>query len=269
MMHETTHSHPGIRRRVLLQAIVAALVAGACAVTSQAEPVIWSGRTQLFEKIDWADWTLPENQDRIRDGVWITRADGSGIFNLALEEDSDGNGGDSPLGTEWAEGDAVDWETLTYMSWFDFAGGSPNNHLIGVEGVVHLIEDDIYIDIVFESWTCCGQGGGFSYLRAPAPTPVDDTPRFRSTLRGNYPNPFNPETRIAFSLGRAQSVTLAIHACDGRRLAVLADGWSGSGEHEIAWAGTDDAGRSLPSGVYLARLEGVGWRESLRLVLLK
>ena len=33
---------------------------------------------------------------------------------------------------------------------------------------LHLIEEDIYFDVVFHSWTCCGNGGGFSYTRIPA-----------------------------------------------------------------------------------------------------
>ena len=50
-----------------LRALILLLAAG---TESFAEPVVWSGRTFLFEKEDWADWTLPENQDRFRDNVW-------------------------------------------------------------------------------------------------------------------------------------------------------------------------------------------------------
>ena len=34
-----------------------------------------------FTKADYADWTLPQNQDRVTDYIWITRADNNAIFN--------------------------------------------------------------------------------------------------------------------------------------------------------------------------------------------
>ena len=41
------------------------------------------GDTVTFTKADSADWTLPENQDRITDNVWITRKHNQSIFNIA------------------------------------------------------------------------------------------------------------------------------------------------------------------------------------------
>ncbi len=236
---------------------------------SIAEPVVWSGQIYHFEKTDWADWTLPEHQDRIRSSIWLTRASGSGVFNIALEDQSDGNGGVSPLGTEWARGSAINWENLDFGTWFEFEKGSTTDSLVGVDGVLHLITDDIYIDIRFESWTCCGQGGGFSYVRALAPTTVDSKPTIPTALLGGFPNPFNPRTRIAFSLESTQSVSLIIFAPDGRKIAVLHDGELQAGNHKVAWSGTDGAGHPLAAGVYLVSMSGMGWRESRRIVLLK
>lgn len=131
---------------------------------------IWSERTFFFEKESYADWTLPENQDRITDNVWITRKDIQSIFNIAQE---DGYGPGSPVDTEWATGDASDWESLTFAGFINWTGGSPLN-VIGVDAVVHLISDDIYVDIRIESWADGNTGGGFSYTRAVNPTPVQE-----------------------------------------------------------------------------------------------
>jgi hypothetical protein len=149
----------------------------ACAValllsptTGAAAADVWSGRTLFFEKTDSVDWTQPQNQDRITDAVWITRANTQGIFNIAQETGYTHN--ESPLDTEWATGDAADWQTLTFSTWEGWNGQDPPN-AVGVNAVVHLITDDIYVDTRFESWTGSAGGGGFSYYRAPDPSSAE------------------------------------------------------------------------------------------------
>ena len=83
-------------------------------------------------------------------------------------------------------------------------------------------------------------------------------------LYHNYPNPFNPETTLRFGLGSSAPVKLAIYDALGRQIAVPVDDVLSAGEHEIKW---DASG--YPSGVYFARLEGLGMSESIRLVLMK
>jgi hypothetical protein len=129
---------------------------------------IWSGPPVTFTKPNFVDWTLPEYQDRIIDGVWITRANAAGIFNIAVEP---GYSPASPTGTEWATGTAADWESLTFAPWVEWNGNQPGG-TINVDAVVHLIDADIYIDIKFLSWTCCANGGGFSYIRSTVPGPA-------------------------------------------------------------------------------------------------
>lgn len=146
----------------------------ACAIVAVLLPLgaaraqtVWSGPTITFTKPDFADWTQEENQDRITDLVWITRQNGQGIFNIAQES---GFGPGSPADTEWAFGSAVDWQDLAFQSWFDWHGGNPPS-VVDVDAVVHLITDDIYIDIKFTSWSSGGSGGGFSYERSTLPAP--------------------------------------------------------------------------------------------------
>jgi len=121
---------------------------------------------KFFEKKNYADCTLPENQDRIADSVWITRADEEGLFNAARElEYSYSNGG--PAGTEWASMPTLEAGPDDYGSWETYA--HPYNDEGALEKVVslHLIEEDLYYDVVFHSWTSGEDegGGGFSYTR--------------------------------------------------------------------------------------------------------
>jgi len=126
---------------------------------------IWTGRTFQFVRPDGADWTQAVNQDRIRPGVWITRKASQGIYNIALES---GYTGSSPAGTTWATGDAVNYASLTFQPWVQWALNNPPG-TVGVNAVVHLLAEDIYIDIRFDSWTGGNVGGGFAYTRAIQP----------------------------------------------------------------------------------------------------
>lgn len=130
---------------------------------------IWTGPDVTFEKENFADWTLEENQDRITDNVWITRADRFGIFNIAQEEGYDTTDFFSPIDTEWAFGTTDELGALAFQPWDDAVDMPPQ--AVGEEMVVHLITDDIYMDIVFTSWSSGnGQGGttggGLSYVRS-------------------------------------------------------------------------------------------------------
>lgn len=68
------------------------------------------------------------------------------------------------------------------------------------------------------------------------------------------PNPFNPRTRIAFTLPRDTWVELEIVDVRGRLVRNLVDAAMGAGPHEVTWGGDDDSGRGVGSGVYLIRL---------------
>ena len=85
-----------------------------------------------------------------------------------------------------------------------------------------------------------------------------------------HPNPFNPSTTIRFTLPEAAPVTLIVQDVSGRRVRELArDRHQPAGEVRVEWDGRDDAGRALPSGVYLLRFEAMGQASALRAVLLK
>ena len=69
-------------------------------------------------------------------------------------------------------------------------------------------------------------------------------------LEANYPNPFNPQTTIRFSVPEASVVKLVVFDVLGREVRVLVDGTREAGTHEVVFEAGD-----LPSGTYLVRLE--------------
>jgi len=83
------------------------------------------------------------------------------------------------------------------------------------------------------------------------------------------PNPFNPSTTIAFSLGAQGPVRLEVFDARGRLVRRLTDDVYPSGRHEIVWDGTDDAGAPVASGVYFARLQADRDSDVNKMMLLK
>ena len=125
-------------------------------------PVIWMNETIAFNKSDGSNPNLVENQDRIRDNIWITRGNSGGqIFNIALN--SNANKIESPVGTEWAIGTLDEIDNLSF-DYFRNAVSRPKN-VVGKNLVLHLIEDNIYLTVKFISWSQ-GKRGGFSYERS-------------------------------------------------------------------------------------------------------
>jgi hypothetical protein len=171
--------------------VAGAVLAGVALLTptmpASADPIVWTGPSITFTKPDFADWMLSANQDRLTDNVWLTRGAMLPLFNIAAEPFYVGG---SPFDTEWAFGptqpgnpgpiSASNHANLV----FDFFTGSLDqaigrNAVAYGPGVLHLISDDIYLDIRFKSWTQ-ESGGGFSYIRStpdqsPVPEPATAT----------------------------------------------------------------------------------------------
>jgi hypothetical protein len=88
-------------------------------------------------------------------------------------------------------------------------------------------------------------------------------------LYQNYPNPFNPVTTIRYDLPDDAYVTLIIHDMMGRRVITLVDGPQTAGNRFTQWNGTDEQGRPVTSGVYLAVLRDGTSIDIQKMILLK
>jgi len=81
------------------------------------------------------------------------------------------------------------------------------------------------------------------------------TTPLRFQLTGNFPNPFNPQTTIAYELTATGPVQLAIHDARGRLVRLLIEATQPAGRHSVTWDGRDQYGRTAASGVYFLRLQ--------------
>jgi type IX secretion system substrate protein/ASPM-SPD-2-Hydin domain-containing protein len=87
----------------------------------------------------------------------------------------------------------------------------------------------------------------------------------------NYPNPFNPETTINFSLTGVSSANtkLAIYNLEGQQIIELINGQLDSGEYSVKWNGKDDNDQPVPSGMYFYKLNTGQTNRTKKMILLK
>jgi len=96
------------------------------------------------------------------------------------------------------------------------------------------------------------------------------------SLLGNYPNPFNPSTKIKYAMPNNSNVGLVIYDMLGRTIRSFEINSQSAGFNEILWDGTNNNGNKVSSGIYIYRikavsLEGNGkvFEKSAKLMLLK
>ena len=117
---------------------------------------------------------------------------------------------------------------------------------------------------------CVARIGALGEGCTPASPVLDSPMQAEVALRGAYPNPFNPQTTIAYELSHEANVTLVVHDVSGRVVRTLRSGErQGSGNHHVVWNGRDDGGRRVSSGVYLAQLVADGVSRVQRVAMIK
>ena len=109
----------------------------------------------------------------------------------------------------------------------------------------------------------------FTYL----PVEVGDIVVAATELKGNYPNPFNPETNIAFSLSEPGHVTLEVYNIKGEKVKTLVDKVLAADNHVITWNGKDNNNKSVASGLYFYKMISEGnngdYTSTKKMILLK
>jgi hypothetical protein len=89
------------------------------------------------------------------------------------------------------------------------------------------------------------------------------------SLSNNYPNPFNPETKIGYFIPRACPVKLEVFNILGQRVRTLVDEVQTAGKKEVIWDGRDENRNEVASGVYFYKLEAKNFSQTKKMVLMK
>ncbi len=88
-----------------------------------------------------------------------------------------------------------------------------------------------------------------------------------------FPNPFNPETTINFSLHLEANVTVSVFNIKGQKVLTLVNEKLDAGYHQVVWKGVDEQGKQASSGVYFTTMDihrqGSDYTSVKKIVLLK
>ncbi|HEY3294641.1 MAG TPA: T9SS type A sorting domain-containing protein [bacterium] len=101
-------------------------------------------------------------------------------------------------------------------------------------------------------------------MQRTATLPAASAASLNYELAANYPNPFNPETSIRFSLVENGHTTLKVFDITGHEVATLADGAMSAGEHTVTFNAAN-----LPSGIYFYKLTTGSFTQTRKMVLAK
>ncbi len=216
--------------------------------------------------------TIPANlhvivPDTIAPEVTVVYPNGGEVFGI-----------DSTLYIEWI---ATDNRSVDSVSIFcSFNGGAGFELITSGESnnspyrwiVPDTISDSCLIKIMaFDPGLLIGEDTSdslFSIQSTPGGN-GDETPSLPYALEQNFPNPFNPSTRIVFSIGEAGHVSLRLFDSAGRLIRVLVDERREAGRHEELWDGKSTGGRAVASGIYFYCLVTGDFMQTRKMVLLR
>jgi hypothetical protein len=136
---------------------------------------------------------------------------------------------------------------------------------ITIRALTHL--DDEPILIHYEAWDSQAK---LLYLGRSSMTlnSAGLFPRNFELLQ-NFPNPFNPQTRISYNLPRSSQVKVTVYNIVGEKVKTLVDEFQAPGRKLVYWDGTDDSGRRVASGVYFYKIQTGEFTESKKMIILK
>jgi hypothetical protein len=89
-------------------------------------------------------------------------------------------------------------------------------------------------------------------------------------LGDNYPNPFNPQTTISFSITDDIATTsLVVYNSKGQKIKTLINEVLHIGSHKIVWNGLDESGNNVASGIYLYKMRSGNYSAVKKMIMLK
>jgi len=209
------------------------------------------GGLRSWNGTEWSDAALglgqlSGNNPSVRAlGVFQGGVVAGGTFQLAAGEQ---------IGNNIAHWDGAAWHG--FGSGLDLEGGEPRTFC--------EFDGDLYVGGTF--YIMGDKISPFVARWLTHATDVGDAPSPPGLLRA-VPNPFNPATRLDFSVDRTARVRLTVHDVRGHLVRVLLDRRLEAGPHRATWDGRGMQGAPAPSGTYLVRLEAEG-RSSVRKVML-
>lgn len=95
----------------------------------------------------------------------------------------------------------------------------------------------------------------YSYFFGGIANEDNITPALSTSITSVSPNPFSGSSEISFSLEKQGFASLKIYNTKGQLVKSILNENKAAGQHTICWNGDSDAGKNLPSGIYMVRLQ--------------
>jgi uncharacterized protein (DUF362 family) len=129
---------------------------------------------------------------------------------------------------------------------------------------------DSYLELLHAHGAGTNQRGEISlvgdgaHIVTSAPQPDHSTLPQNFHLLQNFPNPFNPATRLGFYLPHEARVSLTIYSTTGTEIETLVDGERPAGDHQVVWTPV-----GLASGTYFCRMQANGFSQTIKLLYVR
>jgi hypothetical protein len=175
--------------------------------------------------------------------------------------------------------------TVTSVGSYDWTITDDTGFEILIDDDFSNLEADVFLDALVVGQEITSVSGVFNYSYGDYKVQIRDlndvgellgvnddvqVNPYTYSLSNNYPNPFNPETQIRFSIGNKENVKLIVYDMMGRQVSTLINGESfNPGFHAISWRGLDNLGNKVPSGVYIYRVVAGDYIADKKMILLK
>ena len=88
-------------------------------------------------------------------------------------------------------------------------------------------------------------------------------------MHQNFPNPFNPITKIKYDLPKGEFVAINIFDLMGRNVRALENKNQKAGQHTVSWDAKNNSGQPVSAGMYIYTIQAGEFRQSRKMVLLK
>ncbi len=146
------------------------------------------------------------------------------------------------------------------ITWTSYMYGLNNYANQTIRVAIQCVSDDAFV-FMLDDVKVVSAGG----------TDNDDTsaPAVTTALGGNYPNPFNPETTIRYSVEKPGKVTLEVYNILGQKVKTLVNDTKDAGSHNVVWNGKDEAGNKVSSGLYFYRMKNGSYSKTNKMILMK
>jgi hypothetical protein len=152
------------------------------------------------------------------------------------------------------------------------AGGFDEGLRVAVDTFGGVVATGTFNNTVSFGGASLVAGGGLDVFLAKytsQPTAVSGPPKNDALSISSYPNPFNPNTTVCYTVPARGHVTVSVYDVHGTHVATLFNGERGAGVYSVDWDGRTGDAAVAASGVYFARVEDASGTRSKKMVLLK